>query len=121
MTPLLNPRTPAEQLYNEWHIRTRNIIERLFGIWKRRFPVLALGLRLQLDKVMVVIVATAVLHNIVRQNGDEEPSENPNLNLPAPWDEIFNYGNINPLDNADNRNNDNAADRRILINDYFQR
>ncbi|KYN50458.1 hypothetical protein ALC57_00095, partial [Trachymyrmex cornetzi] len=107
-------------LYNESHIRTRNIIERLFGIWKRRFPVLALGLRLQLNSVMAVIVATAVLHNVARQNGDEEPPEDPNLNLPAPWDEIFNYGNINP-DNADYRNNDNAADRRILINDYFQR
>lgn len=119
ITPLLNPRTPVEQLYNESHILTRNIIESLFEIWKRRFPVLAL--HLQLDKVMVVIVATAVLHNIARQNGDEEPPENPNLNLPAPWDEIFNYGNINLLDNADNRNNDNAADRRIFINDYFQR
>jgi hypothetical protein len=32
MTPLLNPSTPAEQLCNESHIRTRNVVERLFGV-----------------------------------------------------------------------------------------
>ncbi|XP_044753931.1 putative nuclease HARBI1 [Coccinella septempunctata] len=41
LTPLLNPTSRAEHLYNEAHIRTRNTIERCFGIWKRRFPILA--------------------------------------------------------------------------------
>ncbi|KAI4468974.1 hypothetical protein MML48_2g00018845 [Holotrichia oblita] len=36
MTPLANPQTPAEHLYNEAQIRTRNVIERCFGVWKRR-------------------------------------------------------------------------------------
>ncbi|KYQ53498.1 hypothetical protein ALC60_00024, partial [Trachymyrmex zeteki] len=99
-----------------------NIIERLFGIWKRCFPVLALGLRLRLNSVIAVIIAIVVLHNVARQNGDEEPTEDPNLNLSAPWDEIFNYGNINPNNtDHDGRNNDNATNKRILINDYFHR
>lgn len=38
LTPVLNPRTPAEATYNEAEISTRNPIERLFGILKRRFP-----------------------------------------------------------------------------------
>lgn len=41
-TPLLECRNQVEELYNESIIRTRNVVERHFGVWKRRFPVLAL-------------------------------------------------------------------------------
>ncbi|CAI6359742.1 unnamed protein product [Macrosiphum euphorbiae] len=37
-TPLLNPVTNAEKNYNKAHIKTRNIVERVFGVWKRKFP-----------------------------------------------------------------------------------
>jgi len=43
MTPLNECHTPAENLYNESQIKTRNVIERFFGVWKRHFPVMALG------------------------------------------------------------------------------
>lgn len=43
LTPLGNPQTPAQITYNESFIRTRQTVERLFGIWKRRFPILSLG------------------------------------------------------------------------------
>jgi hypothetical protein len=42
LTPLLNPRTPAEEAYNNSHRATRNPIERCFGVPKRRFPCLAI-------------------------------------------------------------------------------
>lgn len=45
MPPLENPHTPAEHLYNESQIRTRNPVERSYGVWKRRFPILVLGMR----------------------------------------------------------------------------
>lgn len=121
ITPLLHAETPAERFYNRSHIRTRNIIERLFGVWKRRFPILALGMRVELNRVMAIIVATAVLHNIARKNGDEVPPVDPNLNLTAPWDAILNYGNVNPPNYIDNIHNNNEDIRRILINEYFGR
>lgn len=79
MTPFLHPRTPAENLYNEAHIRTRNIVERSYGVWKRRFPVLANKLRLKLERVEAVIVACAVLHNIAIDAKEEEPPVHPDV------------------------------------------
>lgn len=50
ITPLLRPAKNEEQLFNESQIRTRNPVKRCYGVWKRRFPILALGIRLNLVK-----------------------------------------------------------------------
>lgn len=50
LTPLLQPTTPAEMNYNNSHIATRNPIERLFGVIKRRFPCLSLGMQIKKKK-----------------------------------------------------------------------
>ncbi|XP_034836283.1 putative nuclease HARBI1 [Maniola hyperantus] len=108
LTPVLNPVTEAEQRYNEAHIKTRNTIERTFGVWKRRFPVVALTLRLSLPKAQAVIIATSVLHNICRNNNLQElPAE---VDLP-PEDNIY-----------EDLNNEitNVQERAVLINNYFQ-
>ncbi|XP_063216585.1 putative nuclease HARBI1 [Bacillus rossius redtenbacheri] len=73
LPPFRNPRTPAENLYNEALIRTRNTVERQYGVLKARFPVLALGIQLQLENVQAVIVACAVLHNIAIDSNEPEP------------------------------------------------
>lgn len=73
ITPLANPRTPAEHLFNESQIRTRNPVERCFGAWKRRFLALALGIRLHNSKVEAITVAAAVLHNVACMMNDAEP------------------------------------------------
>lgn len=70
ITPIINPRTAAETLFNESHIRTRTVIERCFGIWKRRFPALSIGLRCNIHLVQDIIVATAIIHNIARNEND---------------------------------------------------
>lgn len=120
MTPLDNPESREEHLYNEAHIRTRNTVERLFGVWKRRFPILALGMRMQVDKVLAIIVATAVLHNIARLEREAEPIDGPALQLPAPWEELLDDGYIENLNNNLHvRNHRNNAVRNQLINEYF--
>ncbi|CAI6370693.1 unnamed protein product [Macrosiphum euphorbiae] len=88
MTPLHECYTPAEQLYNESQIRTRNPIGRFFGVWKRRFPIMALGLRVKLIRVFPIITATLVLNNIARRAGEEVP-RGLEIILPAPWEEIL--------------------------------
>jgi len=37
ITPLLNPLTNAEKNYNKAHIKTRNIVERVFDVWKSKW------------------------------------------------------------------------------------
>nr|CAD7207158.1 unnamed protein product [Timema douglasi] len=78
LTPLRNPLLPEENLYNEAQIRTRGTVERQYGVWKRRFPVLSLGMRISLDTCQDVIVACAVLHNIAINANEEEPPMDPN-------------------------------------------
>lgn len=109
MPPLLNPRTAAENLYNESQIRTRNVIERTFGIWKRRFPVLSIGLRCKLPLAQQIIVATAILHNLAVAQRDPIPDDNEEL--------IANADHYNENQPAI-LHNDEAVRRSII--DYFQ-
>ncbi|CAK1587254.1 unnamed protein product [Parnassius mnemosyne] len=117
MPPLENPGTAVEQLYNESQIRTRNAVERSYGVWKRRFPILALGLRVKLDKALVIIIATAVLHNILRQRGETVPPDDPGLILPAPWEALLQNGQIScERSNTPQR----SRARELLINNHFR-
>lgn len=58
---------------------------------KRRFPVLAYGIRLKkIDTIMAIIVSTSILHNIAILFNDEIPDTDPEedpLNL-----NVFNDG-----------------------------
>ena len=67
LTPVQNARTEAEERYNVAHKRTRQVIERAFGVTKQRFRCLdATGGELTHDptKCCKIIVACMILHNI---------------------------------------------------------
>ena len=82
MTPVLNPTIAAERRFNTAQRRTRIVIERSFGILKRRFPCVQNTMRTKLQNSLVIIVAVAVLHNIalswnepLPESEDEEEEE----------------------------------------------
>ncbi|XP_042876219.1 putative nuclease HARBI1 [Penaeus japonicus] len=88
LTPILNPKPGKQSNYNSAHVRTRNLIERAFGILKRRWAVLSKPVRTKLETTKDIIMACAVLHNIAVSHGltldlpedfQLDPPENPDL------------------------------------------
>ena len=75
MTPVIDPQTRPQRRYNVAQIRTRNTVERMFGVWNRLFPCLSTTLRTKLQTSLTIIVATAVLFNFIRRRNDplDEP------------------------------------------------
>ncbi|XP_037528827.2 putative nuclease HARBI1 [Rhipicephalus sanguineus] len=76
MTPLKDhQRGSPENRYNKSHSRTRNSVERVFGIWKRRFPCLQMTLQIDTSTSLTVITACAALHNLARMLRDPCPPD----------------------------------------------
>ncbi|KAK7873799.1 hypothetical protein R5R35_005784 [Gryllus longicercus] len=71
-TPVLRPRSRKEVRYNAMHVRTRNSVERCFGVLKSRFRCLQTGFRNSLENIKLYIVALAILHNIAIIFNEEE-------------------------------------------------
>ncbi|KOB64432.1 Uncharacterized protein OBRU01_24295, partial [Operophtera brumata] len=90
-TPILNPQSIAEENYNKSHITTRNTVERCIGVRKRRFPCIHSDITLRkMDTILKVIVATAVLHNIVIEIEEEPIPEDLNIGFDIP--EVAGHG-----------------------------
>lgn len=107
MRPLHNLITRAEYLYNNSLNRTRNVVERSYGVWKRRFPCLSMGLRVKLETTLHIIIATAILHNIAISMNDNIPDDHVENEMDQNW---INY--------EEPRHQANEI-RRQLIDNYF--
>lgn len=110
LTPVHNPSTPSEHLYNESQIRTRNTVERSYGVWKSRFPVLSKKITLHLSRVQAIIVACAVLHNIAIDMGDEQFDNGMTMSVTEEEESS---------DTIITTNNNQNAVRNTLISEYF--
>lgn len=69
------------------------IVERTFGLWKRRFPCLSRGLSLKLARCTAVVSACAVLHNLSLQFNDVLPEE-PEYDAVMENDEELHYNEL---------------------------
>lgn len=111
VNPELGIIAEAVQKYNESLIRTRNTVERSYGVWKRRFPILATGINVKISSSQSIIVATVVLHNIACNFRERTPTvSNEVESLITITD--FN----NPGDEA--RNTSNSTRKKLLR--YFK-
>ncbi|KAJ8970895.1 hypothetical protein NQ314_000982 [Rhamnusium bicolor] len=91
--------------------------QKIFGVFKRRFPVLALGIRLDVNKVEAIVVACAVLHNIACQVGE------PELEVDQDVEDAIQVANGLNLDDPPDIHIDfnmNNVARYNLITQYFQ-
>ncbi|XP_011149430.1 putative nuclease HARBI1 [Harpegnathos saltator] len=112
LTPIENPQTDEEIMYNIIHGRTRQIVERTYSVWKRRFPCLSRGLGTKLLCSTTIVVACAVLHNLALMFHDELPEDNEN----DPRDE---YEEV-PINPPHWQPREGFAVREALIEDLFR-
>lgn len=81
--PHPNPVSDTEEMYQEAQIKTRNVAERTFGVLKRRFPCLAIGMHFNLNQIQDVIVACCILHNFIKESNTDDaiPVQQNEINL----------------------------------------
>lgn len=89
------------QAYQAAIIRTRNVVERQYGLLKRRFPVLAYGIRLKIQTAMKMVTACAIMHNICIDAREGLPPGDLGIegeeDLPEELDNVDNGIAINPV------------------------
>lgn len=97
--------------YNVIHGRTRQIVERTYGVWKRRFPCLSWELSTKLVYSTTIVVACAMLHNLALIFREDLPEDDENdLNE---YEEVL----VNP---PHFQPGEGFAVRRALIDRLFQ-
>ncbi|XP_064646164.1 putative nuclease HARBI1 [Lineus longissimus] len=114
MTPFLNPNTPQQRRYNRSHKRTRCLVERGIGQWKRRFHCLHGQLRYTPLKACGIISACAMLHNIALDRGLPDFDEQPIELQPQPDDDDDNVENVVAFGRLNG-----AAARNQIVNQHF--
>lgn len=88
-----NPETPHE-LFNHRHASLRNVIERIFGVFKSRFLIFKFAPPFSYKTQTEIVLACAALHNFLRKycRSDEFPIE----------DDDVDNGEGNILDDSQN-------------------
>ena len=62
----------ARELFNLRHAKARNVIERIFGVVKRRFHLMVVAPEYSLEIQSKIIRAICILHNFIRVHDPDE-------------------------------------------------
>ncbi|KAL0378526.1 UNVERIFIED_CONTAM: hypothetical protein Sradi_3158100 [Sesamum radiatum] len=86
-------RTPQD-LFNHAHSRLRNVIDRCFGVLKKRFPILQWGMPSYLLQHQVdLVIACCTLHNFIRRFSHDDTIFNaPEDDIPPDMDAFYHRG-----------------------------
>ncbi|KAF0736938.1 hypothetical protein AaE_008962 [Aphanomyces astaci] len=60
-----------EELFNLRHAQLRNVVERIFGVLKKRFPVLVTAVEYDYKFQVDLVLALCMLHNFIRRHGHD--------------------------------------------------
>ncbi|CAK9781317.1 unnamed protein product [Cutaneotrichosporon oleaginosum] len=94
----LNPK----ELYNLRHASARNVIERIFGVLKNRFRIVAHGTKYPVRTQLFMILSVCVLHNMLRSKHVDDAAAMRPLEDPAEadpgWDDDDNDDDDEPLE-----------------------
>ncbi|XP_061192915.1 putative nuclease HARBI1 [Saccostrea echinata] len=96
MTPYNNTNDVRyRERYNSALCRTRVLIEQTYGILKRRFPCLSIGLRTSPERACQYVITCVVLHNIGILRQDIVSLDPRDLIIAGPDVDEINHGNNN--------------------------
>lgn len=79
----------ARREYNRRHTKTRNVIERMFGMWKSKFQCINFKLTIKLAKSINVITACAVLWNYLLAENEIETADDLDAQLNEAYEDIM--------------------------------
>ena len=65
--PIHSPQTPKE-LFSLRHAQLRNVIERIFGVLKRRFRLLVSQPEFSYEQQALIVATAAAIHNFIRNH-----------------------------------------------------
>ena len=65
LTPILNPKPGPEERYNNAHTSTRNLDERTFVEWKKKFNILNIRMQTKLRNSLNIIMTCGVIWNLL--------------------------------------------------------
>ncbi|KAK0570919.1 hypothetical protein LWI29_008435 [Acer saccharum] len=64
--------TGPREVFNQAHSSLRSVIERTFGVWKKKWKILKTMPNFSFDKQVKIVIATMALHNYIKRHAQRD-------------------------------------------------